>query len=57
MKELTTFQKTILEGIPEELPKAQTYDLSVSHAPKRVIDSVLSEKEKMLALKNYNLSD
>ncbi len=52
MKELTSFQKAILEGIPQELPKAPTYDLSVSHAPNRVIDGVLSEKEKMLALKN-----
>ena len=52
MKELTTFQKAILEGIPQELPKAPNYDSSVSHAPNRVLDGVLSDKEKKLALKN-----
>ena len=52
MKELTTFQKAILEGIPQELPAAPIYDHSVSHAPNRVINDVLSDKEKKLALKN-----
>lgn len=52
MKELTTFQHAVLEGIPQELPKVPAYDHSVSHAPNRVIESVLSEKEKKLALKN-----
>ncbi len=52
MKALTTFQKAILEGIPQELPEAQPYDSSISHAPKRVIDHVLTSKEKKLALKN-----
>ncbi len=52
MKERTTFHKAILEGIPQELPEAPKYDHSVSHAPNRVIDNVLSDKEKMLALKN-----
>jgi urocanate hydratase len=52
MTKLTDFQNAILEGIPNELPDYQAYDTNVSHAPKRVIDEVLTEKEKRLALKN-----
>ncbi len=52
MIEISSFKLSILEGIPNELPASKAYDLSVSHAPKRVINDVLSRKEKMLALKN-----
>lgn len=52
MSKLTNFQKEILEGIPENLPSPKPYDKDVSHAPKRVIDHLLSQKEKQLALKN-----
>ena len=52
MQALTSFQKAILEGIPSELPNPKPYEASVSHAPKRIIDGVLSEKEKKLALRN-----
>ncbi len=52
MSELTAFQQAILEGIPAELPAPKPYDESVSHAPRRVIEGVLSKKEKVLALKN-----
>ena len=48
--ELTKFQKAVLEGIPDELPEAQTYDPAVSHAPKR--KDILSPEEKKLAVKN-----
>lgn len=49
---MNTFQQAILTGIPQELPGPKPYDPEVSHAPKRVIEEVLSEKEKILALKN-----
>ena len=49
---MTEFQQAILEGIPAKLPARKPYDPNVSHAPKRVIDGLLSEKEKALALKN-----
>lgn len=46
------FQKEITEGIPNILPSAQPIDDAVSHAPKRVIETVLSKKEKQLAIRN-----
>ena len=46
------FHQAILEGIPEQLPEKKEYDRSVSHAPKRIIDGVLSIEEKKLAIKN-----
>ena len=44
------FRKSILEGIPPELPEVKPYNFSVSHAPKR--KDVLNSEEKKLALKN-----
>ena len=44
------FQKTILQGIPQELPEPQPYDSKVNHAPVR--KDILSPEEKKLALKN-----
>ena len=44
------FQKEILQGIPNEMPKTQPYDSSVSHAPKR--KDILTSDEKKLALRN-----
>lgn len=52
MSTYNTFQQAILEGIPAELPPPAIYDDEVSHAPKRVIEGVLSEKEKILAVQN-----
>ncbi|MBK7337401.1 MAG: urocanate hydratase [Saprospirales bacterium] len=52
MQTLTDFQKALLEGIPESLPSGRPYDPAVSHAPRRVIKDVLSEKEKILAVRN-----
>lgn len=49
---MNEFQSQILEGIPARLPAAKPYDRSVSHAPRRVIDDVLNEQEKRLALQN-----
>jgi urocanate hydratase len=47
---MNSFQQTILQGIPSELPKTQLLDNSVDHAPKR--RDILSAKEKKLAIRN-----
>ena len=39
-----------MQGIPEILPEPQSWDASVSHAPKR--KDILSDDEKKLALRN-----
>ncbi|MCB0595141.1 MAG: urocanate hydratase [Lewinellaceae bacterium] len=52
MNVTTAFQDAILEGIPGELPAPKPFDPNVSHAPQRVIEGVLSDKEKALAIKN-----
>ncbi len=44
------FQKSILEGIPEQLPAAHPYDDNISHAPRR--KDILNQEEKKLAIKN-----
>ena len=44
------FRIEISEGIPDQLPEAKNYDLTVNHAPRR--KEVLSVQEKKLALKN-----
>ena len=49
---MKSFQASILEGIPADLPTPKPHDPSVSHAPKRIIDGVLSDKEKKLAVRN-----
>jgi urocanate hydratase len=48
--ELTDFQKSILNGIPDVLPGPQAYDERVSHAPIR--KDILTKAEKQLAVKN-----
>ncbi len=48
--DLTAFQATIREGIPDALPPARPLDPGVSHAPKR--KDILSPEEKKLALRN-----
>ncbi|MFK7747043.1 MAG: urocanate hydratase [Kordia sp.] len=45
-----TVQELILQGIPNELPTAKTYDPNINHAPKR--KEILSPEEKKLALRN-----
>lgn len=44
------FKKAILQGIPDELPDPQPFDLKVNHAPRR--KDILSSDEKKLALRN-----
>ena len=48
--DLHSFQKAVLAGIPDELPKSKTINNKISHAPKR--KDILSALEKKLALKN-----
>jgi len=45
-----TFQKHILQGIPNELPTKKPYNPTINHAPKR--KEILSPAEKELALRN-----
>jgi urocanate hydratase len=52
MTKLNSFQQAILEGIPAQLPEPKPYDPEISHAPKRVIEDTLSDKEKILAIQN-----
>lgn len=52
MNVTTAFHDAILEGIPENLPAPKPYDPNVSHAPRRVIEGVLTDKDKALAIKN-----
>ncbi|MBP7821651.1 MAG: urocanate hydratase [Saprospiraceae bacterium] len=49
---MNAFQQALIQGISNELPEKQPRDVKVSHAPKRVIEGVLSKKEKILALQN-----
>jgi len=49
MKE-TDFKRTILQGIPDELPEPRPWDSGVNHAPVR--KNILTTEEKKLALKN-----
>lgn len=44
------FKKSIIEGIPADLPELKPYDNKISHAPKR--KDILSHDEKKLALRN-----
>ncbi len=46
----TTFQNSILQGIPSELPEKQSYPTDSNPAPKR--KDILSVEEKKLAIKN-----
>jgi len=49
---LTTFQSQISTGIPAVLPDNRPPDHSVAHAPRRVIEGVLSENDRILAIRN-----
>ncbi len=48
--QLNDFQKAIVQGIPQLLPKLKTYNPEVNHAPVR--KDILNADEKKLALKN-----
>ena len=52
MNHNSDFQKAIMQGIPAILPPVKPIDPSVSHAPKRIIDDILTLDDKRLALKN-----
>ena len=47
-----TFKEAILTGIPQDLPSRKELDPSVSHAPHRNLDGVLSDGERTLAIRN-----
>jgi urocanate hydratase len=47
---MSAFKEAILQGIPDELPPAKSYDLTVNHAPRR--KDILTSEEKKLAVKN-----
>src|ERR1700740_2636012 len=44
------FKKTVLAGIPNELPALKEFDKTLNHAPKR--KDILNEAEKKLAIRN-----
>jgi len=48
--QLADFRKSVMEGIPSELPLPQPFDNTVSHAPVR--KDILTPNEKKLALRN-----
>ncbi|MBL7775803.1 MAG: urocanate hydratase [Saprospiraceae bacterium] len=52
MSTQNSFQNQIRTGIPAALPAPQRLDPSISHAPRRVVEGVLSEEEKVLAIRN-----
>ncbi len=49
---MTPFQSAITTGIPTQLPTKKPLDPQASHAPRRVVEGVLSAKEKVLAVQN-----
>lgn len=49
---LTAFQQSIRQGIPDQLPDPVALDPNVSHAPRRVLEGVLTENERVLAIQN-----
>jgi urocanate hydratase len=52
MSDISAFQHHIRTGIPSELPPASPLDNKVSHAPRRVIEGVLTPEERVLAIQN-----
>lgn len=50
MSVLKEFQQSVLQGIPETLPKPKPFDPSQNHAPRR--KDILTSSEKRLAVKN-----
>ena len=47
---MTDLKKTILQGIPTELPAKKNRNPKISHAPKR--KDILTKEEKRLAIRN-----
>lgn len=50
--DLSAFQSAICAGISSQLPPARPLDPEVSHAPRRVVEGVLTNDEKVLAIQN-----
>lgn len=50
--DIPAFQSAIRAGIPSQLPPARPLDPEVSHAPRRVVEGVLTQDEKVLAIQN-----
>jgi len=51
-EDLHNFQTYVSQGIPNVLPSPYIYDDSVSHAPVRNLDGVLTSEERLLAIAN-----
>ena len=47
---MTDLKKTILQGIPSELPAKKNRNPKINHAPKR--KDILTKEEKRLAIRN-----
>ncbi len=47
---MNTFQQTIIQGIPNDLPQPKPYDPKVNHTPPR--RNILTDDEKRLAVRN-----
>ena len=54
---LTTFQSLISAGIPAALPDTTPLDPSVAHAPRRVIEGVLSETDRTKRMELYRKAE
>lgn len=50
--QVSAFQEAIRTGIPTTLPPAKPLDPLVPHAPRRIIEGVLSSAERVLAVQN-----
>ncbi len=47
---MSTFQQSVLKGIPDQLPALRPYDVNANHPPRR--KDILTLKEKKLAVRN-----
>ena len=52
IEDLSAFQTAIKHGIPDILPTKYSFDATVSHAPVRNLDGVLTKEERLLAISN-----
>lgn len=52
MNDEMAFQQAVIKGIPGVFPPAKERCNNIPHAPKRVVEHLLSKEEKKLAIKN-----
>ena len=52
---MTDFQRSILEGIPAQIPTKQEYDMNINHAPKR--KDILNKKHILIIHREINSQD